>query len=100
MSKAAPGRRPESAQGRTRSRALVAERALHASNTLLQALTAAQLEFIGGSDAHILFDKLLGVLLELTESEYGFIGEVLRDEQGAPSLRSFAMQGLELRNLN
>ncbi|OJT20353.1 hypothetical protein BO221_30440 [Archangium sp. Cb G35] len=117
MSKAAPGRRPDSAQGRTRSRALVAERALHASNTLLQALTAAQLEFIGGSDAHILFDKLLAVLLELTESEYGFVGEVLRDEHGSPYLRTLALtniawtdelkalyerstaQGMEFRNL-
>ncbi|AKJ05161.1 phospho-acceptor domain-containing protein [Archangium gephyra] len=76
----------------------MAERALHASNTLLQALTEAQLEFIGGSDAHLLFDKLLTVLLELTESEYGFIGEVLRDAQGTPSLRSHALTH-ELRDL-
>ena len=72
----------------------MAERALHASNTLLQALTEAQLEFIGGSDAHLLFDKLLTVLLELTQSEYGFIGEVLRDEQGAPYLRSHAITNI------
>ncbi|HZH16332.1 MAG TPA: ATP-binding protein [Archangium sp.] len=91
MSKAVSGRRPDSAQGRTRSRALVAERALHASTSLLQALTEAQLEFIGGSDAHHLFDKLLAVLLELTESEYGFIGEVLRDAQGAPYVRPHAI---------
>lgn len=117
MSKAASGRRPDSAQGRTRSRALVAERALHASNSLLQALTEAQLEFIRGSDAQHLFDKLLAVLLELTESEYGFIGEVFRDAQGAPYLRCHAIthlawtdelralyersaaQGMEFRNL-
>lgn len=91
MSKAVSGRRPDSAQGRTRSRALVAERALHASTSLLQALTEAQLEFIGGSDAQHLFDKLLAVLLELTESEYGFIGEVLRDAQGAPYVRPHAI---------
>ncbi|MCY1076879.1 ATP-binding protein [Archangium lansingense] len=103
MSKAVSGRRPDSAQGRPRSRALVAERALHASTSLLQALTEAQLEFIRGSDAHQLFDKLLTVLLELTESGYGFIGEVLRDEKGAPYLRTHAITNLawtdELREL-
>ncbi|HYO74473.1 MAG TPA: ATP-binding protein [Archangium sp.] len=77
----------------------MAERALHASNTLLQALTEAQLEFIGGCDAHLLFDKLLTVLLDLTGSEYGFIGEVLRDARGAPTLRSHAISSLELRDL-
>lgn len=96
MSKAASGRRPDSAQGRTRSRALVAERALHASNSLLQALTEAQLEFIRGSDAQHLFDKLLAVLLELTESEYGFIGEVFRDARGAPFLRVHSITHLAL----
>ncbi|WP_375766062.1 ATP-binding protein [Archangium gephyra] len=103
MSKAVSGRRPDSAQGRSRSRALVAERALHASTSLLQALTEAQLEFIRGSDAHQLFDKLLNVLLELTESEYGFIGEVLRDAQGAPYVRTHAITNIawtdELREL-
>ncbi|HYO59417.1 ATP-binding protein [Archangium sp.] len=118
MSKAVSGRRPDSPQGRTRSRALVAERALQASNRLLQALTEAQLEFIRGSNAHHLFDKLLTVLLDLTESEYGFIGEVLRDPQGAPYVRCHAItniawtdelreaygqsaeQGMEFRNLH
>ena len=97
MSKAAPGRRPDSAQGRSRSRALVAERALHASTNLLQALTEAQLEFIRGSDAHHLFDKLLAVLLELTESEYGFIGEVLRDARGEPYVRAHAITHIAWR---
>ncbi|PTL78139.1 ATP-binding protein [Vitiosangium sp. GDMCC 1.1324] len=86
MSKAASGRRSDTAQGRTRSRALAAERALEISNRLLQALTEAQLDFFRGSDAHHLFDKLLTALLELTESEYGFIGEVHREPGGKPSL--------------
>ena len=54
---------------------------LQASNRLLQALTEAQQELIQGSDTHHLFDKLLGVLLQLTDSEYGFIGEVQRDPE-------------------
>jgi signal transduction histidine kinase len=103
MSKAVSGRRPDSPQGRTRSRALVAERALQSSNRLLQALTEAQLEFIQGSEAHPLFDKLLTVLLDLTESEYGFIGEVLRNPQGALYVRCHAITNIawtdELREL-
>ncbi len=92
-------------------------RELQASNRLLHALTVAQQEFIQGSDAHRLFDKLLEVLLEVTGSEYGFIGEVLHDPQGQPYLRSYAVtniawtdelrayydqyaaKGLEFRNL-
>src|SRR3712207_2801470 len=119
MSKAASGRPPEPTQGRTRSpRTLAAERALEVSNRMLQALTEAQQEFIQGTEARPLFEKLLTVLLELTRSEYGFIGEVLRDEKGAPYLRSYAVtniawtdelrdyyerhivQGLEFRNLD
>ncbi|WNG38356.1 GAF domain-containing protein [Archangium minus] len=95
MSKAASGRRPDTTQGRTRSRALVAERALEASNRLLRALTESQAEFIQGSDAHHLFDKLLTVLLDLTESEYGFIGEVLRDPEGKPYLRNHSISNVE-----
>jgi signal transduction histidine kinase len=91
---------------------------LQASNRLLQALTVAQQEFIQGSDAHSLFDKLLEVLLQVTGSEYGFIGEVLRDPQGQPYVQSYAVtniawtdelreyydryisKGLEFRNLH
>ena len=68
-----------------------AESALQASNLLLRALTEVQTEFIRGSDTHQLFDKLLSVLLELTGSEYGFIGEVLRSPEGKPFLRTHAI---------
>ncbi len=67
---------------------------LQANNRLLHALTVAQQEFIQGSDARNLFNKLLEVLLELTASEYGFIGEVLRDPQGQPYLRTYAITNI------
>ena len=62
--------------------------------------------------------ELLNSLLALTGSEYGFTGEVLYDEQGAPYLKThaitniawddesralyekYASQGMEFRNLN
>ncbi len=69
-------------------------RQLEATNRLLRALTEAQTEFIRGSDAQGLFDRLLGVLLDLTSSEYGFIGEVLKDPQGVPYLRTYAITNI------
>jgi two-component system NtrC family sensor kinase len=95
MSKAASGRPQDTSQGRARSRTLAAERALEISNRLLRALTEAQQEFIQGGEAQPLFEKLLSVLLELTQSEYGFIGEVLRDPAGAPYLRSYAVTHID-----
>jgi len=66
------------------------EQALQASTQLLRALTEAQLEFIQGGHTRSLFEKLLTVLLDLTNSEYGFIGEVLREPDGTPYLLSHA----------
>ncbi|WP_395827313.1 ATP-binding protein [Archangium violaceum] len=71
-----------------------AEQALRASNLLLQALTEVQTEFIQGQDVHRLFDKLLSVLLKLTGSEYGFIGEVLHTPEGQPYLRTYAITNI------
>lgn len=85
---------------------------------LLQAISAAQGFFIGHRDFAEIFDQLLVQLLSLTDSEYGYIGEVLQDEDGerylrtqaisniawSPETRAFyeenAPTGLEFRNLN
>ncbi|MFL5351902.1 ATP-binding protein [Archangium sp.] len=71
-----------------------AEQALRASNLLLQALTEVQTGYIQGQETHQLFDKLLSVLLKLTGSEYGFIGEVLRTPEGQPYLRTHAITNI------
>jgi len=80
-----------------------AEWALHASNRLLRALTEVQTEFIQNHDSRDVFDKLLSVLLELTGSEYGFIGEASRTPEGALFLRTRAITNIawtdELRAL-
>ncbi|WP_375773683.1 ATP-binding protein [Archangium gephyra] len=67
---------------------------LRASHLLLKALTEVQTEFIQGHEVHRLFDKLLSVLLKLTGSEYGFIGEVLRTPEGQPFLRTHAITNI------
>lgn len=95
-----------------------AEQKLLNSNHLLEAISKAQSQFIANVDSKVLFDDLLGDLLALTQSEYGFIGEVFHDPDGKPYLKSRAITniawnvetralyekhaatGLEFRNLN
>ena len=85
---------------------------------LLSAITRAQSQFVLSQDARTVFDGMLEALLRLTDSEYGFIGEIFHDEDGSPFLKSHAItniawneetqrlydenveQGLEFRNLN
>jgi PAS domain S-box-containing protein len=84
---------------------------------LLTAITRAQSQFVLSRDARTVFDGMLDALLHLTESEYGFIGEVFHEEDGTPFLKTHAItniawneetqrlydenieQGLEFRNL-
>jgi PAS domain S-box-containing protein len=61
---------------------------------LLDAITAAQAQQLGRVRAQPLFEDLLAALLDLTDSEYGFIGEVLRSESGAPYLRNHAVTNI------
>ena len=53
---------------------------------LLEAIANAQSQFIIDADPRNLFDGLLENLLELTESEYGFIGEIHYQENSQPDL--------------
>jgi len=84
---------------------------------MLSAICEAQYLFIE-EPGRPAFDKLLDLALHLTESEYGFIGEVLHDADGSPYLKERAIlsgtwdsrpqdvpqdqsaQGLELRNFD
>ena len=95
-----------------------AEGSLRTSNTLINAISQTQALYIAGADTREVFERMLSSLLEMTESEYGFIGEVCRNEDGSPFLRTQAItniawndetrafyathssQGLEFRNLN
>jgi len=94
------------------------EQAIYENNLMLSTVSRTLSDFIVATHEHNPFNTLLEQLLELTHSEYGFIGEVLQDEAGRPYLKSHAltniawdeqtrrfyddnaMQGLEFRNLN
>ncbi|MBO6797568.1 PAS domain-containing protein [Maricaulis sp.] len=58
-------------------------RAADASTRQLAAIAQVQTQYIANlADANIAFGQLLSAALELTGSEYGFIGEILTDESG------------------
>ena len=53
-----------------------------------------QSRFVRSIEPHRVFDALLPDLLRLGESEYGFIGEVWRDDAGAPYLKIFTLSNI------
>lgn len=93
------------------------EDAIRDSNVMLESVSKALADYVGSAKAYNPFDVLLDLVLKLTESEYGFIGEVLHDPEGNPYLKSHSLtniawndetrrfyeanrlQGLEFRNL-
>ncbi|MEM8604372.1 MAG: PAS domain S-box protein, partial [Cyanobacteria bacterium P01_H01_bin.121] len=54
-----------------------AELSLQRTNALLAAINTAQTQFITDADPQLFFDHVLKTLLALTDSEYGFIGDIL-----------------------
>jgi signal transduction histidine kinase len=93
------------------------EHDLIASKFQLSGITETLLQYINSGDSRKSLPILLDHILELTGSEYGFIGEILYDEQENPYLKSHAItdiawndqtreyyktyvdEGLEFRNL-
>lgn len=69
----------------------LAAQALDRQHRMLDAVRQAQATFIGSDNRLQAFDRLLESMQLLTRSSFGFIGEVLHDEQGKPYLRTQAM---------
>ena len=98
--------------------ALEAQEDSSIQSLLLTAITRAQSQFVQSRDARTVFDGMLEALLRLTDSEYGFIGEVFHEDDGSPFLKTHAItniawneetqrlyeenveQGLEFRNMD
>ena len=68
-----------------------AEVAAARRDRLVNRIRTAQAHFISSSDLTPVFEDLLQILVDHTESQFGFIGEVLRDEDGKPYLRNYAV---------
>ncbi len=69
------------------------ERHARRNNTLLSAIAHAQASYIDGRPASEIFDSALHNLLSLTESELGFLCEVIHDGHGEPKLERHAAVG-------
>lgn len=68
-----------------------ARREILRSHALLESIQLVQSQFINSQGSEKIFETMLGGMLALTESATGFIGEVVEDEGGQPSLRVHAI---------
>ncbi|MFC1619680.1 PAS domain S-box protein [Candidatus Neomarinimicrobiota bacterium] len=76
------------------SRRKKAELTFTKEHELLSAISGAQSQYIAETDTHTIFEGLLGSLLQLSDSEYGFIGEILETPEGQPYLKSYAITNI------
>ncbi len=70
--------------------AIPIEEQLDKNRQLLETISQALPQYIAEVNPFLLFNGLLNDLLKLTESEYGFIGEVFYDKEGQPYIQSYA----------
>ncbi len=61
---------------------------------LLDTIYQAQSQFLGSTHHSEMFENLLQNLLILTQSEYGFLGEVLSTKEGHPYLKTQAISNV------
>ena len=61
---------------------------------LLETIYQAQSQFIGSTHHSEMFENLLTNLLSLTQSKYGFLGEILHTTEGQPYLKTHAITNL------
>lgn len=67
---------------------------LRKKSAVLDAVSQVQGLFIAKQHPRVIFDETLNTILQLTDSEYGFIGEVLMDEGGARYLKTFSVTNI------
>ena len=70
------------------------EALLQSKSNLLEGLGSIQLQFLSEQHPAKAFDRMLAILLETANSEYGFIGEVLRKEDDTPYLKTHAITNI------
>lgn len=74
--------------------ARLAEQQLQRQHRLLDAVREAQALYIETDDKRPAFEGLLAAFLRLTNSGYGFVGEVYYNEDGSPYLRTHAITNI------
>jgi len=71
-----------------------AEDEMRRNNAVLHAVNHAQTQFISRCTAAEIFTDLLNAILKLTDSEYGFIGEVMHSEDGKPYIKTHGITNI------
>ncbi|MEI2421535.1 hypothetical protein V6O07_14770, partial [Arthrospira platensis SPKY2] len=71
-----------------------AEEALRRTNTVLAAVRHSQSQFMAKRSPHEIFNDLLKAILDITESAYGFIGELHHDEADKPYLKAHGITNI------
>lgn len=71
-----------------------AEAALDRQKHIAEIISRAQSQFILESNRSRAFDDLLSDILNITDSEYGFIAEILHRENGIPYLKTRAITNI------
>jgi signal transduction histidine kinase/CheY-like chemotaxis protein len=75
-----------------------AEAALQKSNKMLQTLSVVQSHHIAGLDVTELFNMVLDDFIVLTDSKFGFIGEIMHTPAGDNYLTTFAITNIAWNN--
>jgi PAS domain S-box-containing protein len=70
------------------------EERFKSSHLLLGAIHNAQTQYIANGSGKQIFDDLLNNILELTQSEYGFIGEIFHEPEGQPYMKTRALTNI------
>lgn len=73
------------------TRRKLAEEQQQRQQKLLDLVRRATAEAVSENEQRSIFQHLLNGVIELTESEYGFIGRTHRDENGDPYLQTYAI---------
>ena len=71
-----------------------AEQAIVKTHEMLAVISQVQELFIRETEQNQLFKSLLTSFIDLTKSEYGFIGEILSGSDGQPFLRTHAISNI------
>jgi PAS domain S-box-containing protein len=67
---------------------------LRREHDILSAITRVQSRFISETDISQLFDSILTEILEISQSEFGVIGEALQDDDGTLYLKAHALTNI------
>ncbi len=65
---------------------------LQSSHLLLDAIRHAQSQYIANRNSKLIFDDLLSNILQLTQSNFGFIGEVAQGPEGKVRLKTHTIR--------